>query len=377
MSDIRQDIEEIIKNNFKAIPIPASWLMLRILLHLLNKPVVTLAQTEEIAKRLSMPTPVEEALWFFHHNIGSLMHYANIPSMQDTVICDPQVIFDSISKLIIDKFRYGNRALKPCEVDEFYQKGQFSLTHIKEKTEHQQSSRLTPDQLVDLLKHLNIIVEIKHDQEVSRSNQSEPKFIMPAVLKCASEDELNSPSSTEPEQRACPLMIHFESGFVPFGVFCASIAHLIAHEDSMSPKWRLCENQVMKNKIKFCIDRAFFATLISRPQYLEIQVSKHLHARSKTPLSDICSTVRQTVVKTLQTVISKMKYKPYVNIDTPLFSSKQTFDVAFTCCLDDSHSDHLMRVVEDTDDRYAECLKEELEIDLNDEHQVWFSEVRL
>ena len=73
MSDIRQDIEEIIKNNFPAIPIPASWLMFRILLHLLNKSVVSFAQCEEIAKRLSMPTPVEEALWFFHHNIGSLI----------------------------------------------------------------------------------------------------------------------------------------------------------------------------------------------------------------------------------------------------------------------------------------------------------------
>ena len=97
---------------------------------------------------------------------------------------------------------------------------------------------------------------------------------MPAVLKFASEEELE-PS---PLTQASPLMIHFESGFVPFGVFCASIAHLIAHQDSMSPKWRLCNDQVMKNKVTFCVDRAFFTTHISRPQYLEIQVyAIHTH----------------------------------------------------------------------------------------------------
>lgn len=71
-----------------------------------------------------------------------------------------------------------------------------------------------------------------------------------------------------------------------------------------------------------------------------------------------------------------MKYEPYTNVDTPLFSSEQPFDVAFTCCLDSSHSDHLMRVVEDDDSRYAECLKEKLEVMLNDEHRMWFGEVR-
>ena len=373
MSAIRKDIEGIMNHLFPAIPIPASWLMFRVVIHFLHKPVVSLAQCEMIANCLSMPTPVQEAIWFFHHNIGSLMHYPEIPSMQDTVICNPQVIFDSVSELIIDTFKISNRAIPATAVDNFRNKGQFSLSHIKDTTEHRRSGQLSLEQLVDLLKHLNILAEIKHDPESSEHTQSQPKFIMPAVLKFASEEELDPSPSTQ----ASPLMIHFDNGYVPFGVFCASIAHLIAYQDSISPKWRLCNDQVMRNKVTFCIDRGFFATLISRPQYLEIQVSYHPCIRRKTSLQNVCSTVRQTVVRTLQSMISQMKYKPYVNIDTPLFSSKQPFDVAFTCCLDDSHSDHLMRVVEDADDRYAECLKEEIEIDLNYEHHMWFAEVRI
>ena len=130
---IRKDMEEIIRNCFSATPIPASWLMFRIVLHLLNNPIVSLAQCEAIGRRLSMPTSVQEALWFFHHKIGSIMYYPEIPSMQDTVICDPQVIFDSISTLIIDRFDYGNRKLNPHDIDEFYRNGQFTMAQIEDK----------------------------------------------------------------------------------------------------------------------------------------------------------------------------------------------------------------------------------------------------
>ena len=372
MSDIRKDIEEIIKNNFPPIPVPASWLMFRIVLHLLNKPIVSLAQCKEIAKQLSMPTPVEEALWFFHHDVGSLMHYSKIPSMEDIVVCNPQVIFDSISELIIDNFQYGNRALKPCEVDEFIEKGQFSLSHIKEKTKCQQGDLLTLSQLVDVLKHHNILVEIKEEQI---SIQHEPKFLMPTVLKYASEEDLKLPMSSDCEQDTSPLMIQFQGGFVPFGIFCTSISHLIAHQDSMSPKWKVCREQVKRNKVQFSIDGSFVTTLISRAQYLEIRIEQPAKTRSKLSITQMYSIVRQTVVEALETVISKMKYKPFVHIETPSVSIHRQFDFAFSCCLDDSHGDHLMKVHKEEAMYFAECLKDNLNLDLKPKHLVWFNQV--
>ena len=369
MSDIRRDIEGIIKSFFPATPIPVSWLMFRIVLHLLNKPIVSLAQCEEIAKQLSMTSPVQEAIWFFHHDIGSLMHYSNIPSMEGTVVCNPQVIFDSISKLIIDKFKHGNRALNPGEVYEFQQKGLFTLSHIQDTTDNPQSSLLQLNQLVDVLKHHNILAEVKQDEEVPSSSEPEPepKFIMPAVMKYASEDELLSPSSTI---EATPsIFVHFAGGFVPFGVFCAGVAHLIAQLDSMSPRWQLCDDQVMRNKAKFNIDGAFFATLVSRPQYIMVHVEQHPKARCKTTLEFICSKVRKTVVQTLETVILNMKYKPYGILQA---SIEQPFELAFTCNLEDSHYDHLMMVTKDDSGHHARCLKSRIDFDLEDKHLIWF-----
>ena len=177
-------------------------------------------------------------------------------------------------------------------------------------------------------------------------------------------------------------MIRFEGGFVPFGVFSASIARLIARANSLSPKWSLHGKEVKKNKVKFLVAKAFIATLISRPHYLEIQIEKHPRARCKHSLAHICSTVRQTVVETLETTISKMKYWPQDSIAAEFLSSQRPFDLAFTCCLDDPepHSDHLMKVGEDENEYYGECLLDGddggLATDLGSEHLLWFGQVR-
>ena len=372
MSDIRQNIEHIIMNRFPATPIPVSWLMFRIVLQLLNKPIVSIAQCQKIAKQLSMTSPVEEALWFFHHDIGNLMHYSSIPSMEDMVICNPQVIFDSISKLIIDKFKYGNTALKQTEVDEFLQKGLFTLSHIRETTEHPESGLLKLDQLVDLLEELNILAEVKQDKDVASSNEPEPesKFIMPAVLKHASEDELAFPILPN-IVRATPVFIHFDMGFVPFGVFSASVAHFISHQSSTSLQWKLCDDHVRRNKLRFIIDNGFFVTLISRPQYFEVHVEQHLQSITKYSLSLICSAVLQTVVETIETVIAEMKYKPF---KTPFLPAERPFNLAFTCCLDDSHSDHLM-IVDSKNQHHVQCSKNHVAFRLPEEYLLWFDKV--
>ena len=366
MSPIREDIVNIIKNYFPPIPIPASWLMFRVVLHFLHKPVVSISECEMIANRLSMNSSVQDAIWFFHHNVGSLMHYPDIPSMKDLVICDVQVVFDSTSELIIDTFKFSNRDIPQTAVKDFLKKGQFYLAHIMDKTESHRENQLSLKQLVDLLKNRNIIAEIESDHEYSA--QSNPKFVMPAVLKEASEELLKLVNS---KQEASSLNIHFKSGFVPFGVFCASIANLIARQHSMSPSWRLCDEQMMKNKVKFCIDKSFIATLISRPQSLEIQVEKsYPNAKYNHSLSTICSTVQLEIVRTLKTVISKMKYKSFVDVDTD-----QPFNLAFQCNLDDSHSSHLM-IVDETS-YCGECLKLRIACVLNKKHLMWFSQVRI
>ena len=123
---------------------------------------------------------------------------------------------------------------------------QKSLSYFElKKTEQDRSTHLSPNQLVDVLKHNSILAEVKCDEENSTCSELiESKFIIPAVLKYASEEELKPSNSLE----ASPLMIYFKGGFVPFGVFSASIARLIALSESLTPKWHLHGKEVKRNK---------------------------------------------------------------------------------------------------------------------------------
>ena len=242
------------------------------------------------------------------------------------------------------------------------------MSRIQDTIEHPQRDLLELNQLVDVLEHHNILAEIKQADP-----QAERKFVMPAVMKYAAEDELFSPSSMS-EAMPSPVVIHFPGGFVPFGVFCAGIAHLIAQLDSLSPQWQLCDDQVMRNKIRFIIDGAFFATLVSRPQYIMVHVEQHPKARCKSTLEVICSKVRKTVVQSLETVILNMKYKPYGTFQV---SMAQPFELAFTCNLEDSHSDHFMIVTKDNSGHHAKCLKSHINFDLEDRHIIWFKVRRI
>ena len=376
MSPIRKDIEKIIMNMFSKVDIPASWLMFRIILHILHKPVVSVTECEKIAKRLSMATPVREAIWFFHHNIGSLMHYPDIPSMKNIVICDTQVIFDSTSELIIDTFKVSNRDIPQTAVKDFKEKGQFSLEHIKDRTEGHRKNQLSLEQLVDLLKSRNILAEIKPEQESSeqltaQANLCQPKLVMPAILKYASEEELKLTTSLNPTQEASPLVIQFEGGFVPFGVFCASTSNLIARQESLKPKWKVLYKHIRRNRVTFNIRGGYCVALISLPQYIEIRVSRQEQGtRCNRTLKETCSNVKQIVVESIETVVSKMKYRAIDN--SPLISTKQLLHFGFTCCLN-KHDEHLMRVVKEDDDIFAECCISEEEIKLQESHLVWFN----
>ena len=402
MSAIREDIEGKIRKYFPSFVIPVSWLMFRTVLHLLNKPVITRALCKEIATKLSVKQEIEVVLWFFHHNVGTLMHYSNIPSMKDIVICNPQVIFDSISKLIINKFRYDEKRssnIKQHEVDYFYETGQFSLSHIKDitgcpydqkTTESQETCLLNLEQLIDLLKHLNIIAEVKHDnkedksevkekskelkdesnKEAKNSKSYDPKFIMPAVLKYEELEPLK-PSAASTELHASPLMFHFEGGFVPFGVFSASVARLIASNDL---EWHLCKDQVKRNKVMFFVGGAFRVSFISQPQWLKVTVSKDSGARMQISELDIYPIVRQVLSETVSTVVSNMQYKSYAARFSPC---KQSFTLAFICtCKEGSSSDHPMKVLKDKDGQYyAKCCKQEGNPrNLYNEHTIWFTE---
>ena len=355
LENVRKRLENIIKQEFDDWPIPASWLMFSIFLRKMGKRTMSLLQCYKIGNRLKV-TSTDEALWFLHHCVGILMHFPEIEEIKDIVICDPQVVFDSVTELILNSFTFEKVSKPAC--DKFKRTGQFCFKDIQKIAKNLKSDSLSLPKLVKLLEYHNIIAPIRpggplpsnsFPLSLERSLQSDAYqeenvvYFMPAVLRHAEEEELHmEQNSVNP----IPLMICFKCGFVPIGVFCATITSLVAQKDSLG--WILqepCKNHsqdnyiLCKNKVTFRINAAYDVTLISKAKRYEIHITCiSTTVTDKATLVEVCSHVLETVCDTLEQVISKMKYKESL---IPSSSDQNVYELGFKCP-EHPNSDHLV-----------------------------------
>ena len=360
LTKVQQRLEDVIKQEFDNFPIPASWLMFNIFLRKMGNRTMSLLQCHEIADRLEVKD-TDEALWFLHHYVGTLMHFPDVEEIKDVVICDPQVVFDSVTDLILNSFNLKKVSKSAC--DKFKETGQFSFKDIQKIAKNSKSDSLPLPQLVKLLEYLSIIARVTPESPscsiISPSSSVPPStglttqsdtnqnrkeklvYFMPAVLRLANEEELYvKQTPTDP----APLMIRFKCGFVPVGVFCAIIASLVARKYTL--RWCLQEPHkhpskegshiLCKNKVTFRVNGAYDVSLISKPKRCEI----HIACISSTDmtLEKICHHVQKTVCDTLDQVISKMKYKQYL---TSSLSDEPLYELGFKCP-EHPNDDHLV-----------------------------------
>ena len=347
---IQKRLEEVILQEFNELPIPASWLMFGLFLRRMGKHLVSLSLCEEIGRRLQV-SDVREAIWFLHHCIGVLMYYPDVEELKDVVICDPQIVFDSVTELILKTFKL--KVVRKVACDKFKKTGQFSFNDIQKLSEKLKSGILSLPQLVKLLEHLNIIARVSSPDSsteessapLSKTSQSASRvpvcnksvvYFMPAVLPSAQESELNmSHNTVDP----APLLIRFKSGIIPVGVFCASIASLVARKDQLG--WIFMEPltsgyTLYKNRVTFRVNRysgSYDVTLISKPKQYEAHITLCSPSTSDGPSHDICKHVLETVCHTLDHVISKIKHKEYFTLLSSNHpnKSKTPYELGFHC----------------------------------------------
>ncbi len=415
---LRLFLENRIRHHFKKIPIPCSWLIFSLCLRRRIQRLSTLNSCYRLARQLGMaPWETKLALWFFHHYAGILMYFPDIPELENMVISDVQIIFGSVTNMIVHTFQFGNTT--DAAQEWFRKTGQFLLKDVKEALHHQQKNEdlvtfvawkdimvalvkyhdiwtagpsdssqdikefevedlqralsevandhIPIDQLVIVLEHLHIIVPIKQSTPSpsrSRSGQSSNVFyFMPCILQNASEEELLKFFESEPLPLVpAPLMIRYECGYVPLGVFPALTANLVGHD-----QLDLIVKGIRKNRIQFRFGSDFdTVTLISRPKFYQVCIRRVPGAI--TPIHIVCGVIREIVEEALETVTSRMNCALSV-------SYQFSFECPSHPCKDhlcvvkkDNASPRFMCCIEDSDD--PQPLKMERQ------HLVWFNKVR-
>ena len=357
---VRKFLERGIHRHFKKLRIPASWLVFSLCLRGRTERIASLDDCHQLARQFHMPSKETMiALWFLHHYAGVLMYFPDLPELKYTVICDTQIIYDSVTNLIINTFKFGS--VSKCASERFRETGQFSLEDIRGATSNISGDYIPLNQLVKLLEHLNIIAPIvqdnSHPSQTKPIQSSKVTYFMPCVLQNASCEELNIYSCYNPYLPAS-LMIRYKCGFVPLGIFPAIIAHLVGH----SPL-KLIEDNIKKNCVQFQYgtDRDT-VTLIYRTKYFEIHIKREHTVVTQT--HEVCLAVQKIIESTLNAVSSRMNY---------VFSLH--YQLSFKC---PSHpgEDHLCVV--DSIPCKMGCLKNAKnpqQVDMQSQHLVWFGKV--
>ena len=360
---IQKVLEDQMKHSFKKLTIPVSWLIFSVCLRKKAVRFTSLQSCLDLAKLLNIPSDEAKlAIWFLHHQAGLLMHFPDLPELRDSVICDLQIVYDSVTHLIVNTYKCGH--VHQAASERFQQTGQFSLQDIREAIVDTSGDYIPLDKLIELLKHLNIIAQIAPTVSDSSAVKSGVVYFMPCVLPNAPSAELKVSHKSSPGKvLPYPLMIRFKCGFVPTGVFTAMMANL-ASQQSL----KMIVNGIRKNRVQFYFGKAFdMVTLICKAKHFEIHISRRPAAKTST--HEVCTAVRDLIQCTLERVASRFNYTFSLN-----------YQLAFECPLPTHEGrDHLC-VVEsgDTCPDVMVCLhdpKNIIPVDMEPQHLVWFGKV--
>ncbi|XP_019860629.1 PREDICTED: uncharacterized protein LOC109588965 [Amphimedon queenslandica] len=310
---LRSLLHEAITKKFEELKIPASWCALSLRLRKSKRKLFNYRTCFQLAQECGIKDTEEfkNVLWYLHHRVGIIMHYPNVAGLEDIIITDLQLVFDRITNLITTCFTFEQ--LKSAAVrKEFHKNGRFSESQLDKIALQEKGNPLNTKRLVALLKHLYIVagpMKTKVDQKTVNY------YFMPCALKPAGVEREERDGSVSP----APLLICFECGYTPVGVFCCLVVYLLDQQTDQVLEWKLTGNDQYRNRITFQVGQYYDSvTLISHATYLEVWVQQQMNPS----LNDLCEKILSSLDKGLVTVTQSLHYT---------YKSKHMFGVPCTC----------------------------------------------
>ena len=300
-------LREVIDNRFSAVELPSSWLFFHLLLRhrYENLPgVCTLSECQELAKGCHLDEKdVPQVLRYIHQHLGTILFYEEVPGLNKLVICDPNVLFESIYQLVAVSF--GGSRNHHTSAAELRKTGEIPSKVLERITSQPSSSLLTNEHIIELLKHFKILTEFVSDERIA--------YFMPCLLHPNNSLEL----SCEALKVLWPpsLLVRFNGNYIPIGVFSALVVKL------SESSWEPDRETRYRNHILFHTDGVFPVELIVHPAYLEfrIRITNYKEEEPK-DIHEFCMVVRKRVVDTLKAILGLHQH-----------TKKAKFQLGFYC----------------------------------------------
>ena len=281
---------------------PSSWLIFSLILREKHKSsrVLRLKDCFKIAQEcgISNQEELKTALSFIHSRLG-LVRYFDVDGLNSLVVVDPQILFDKITRLIVETFSGENASHKEIEdlkkgiisqpvmerisvrpsesvrdqsllntnhkkIKELHKKGIISRAAIKRISEgSSEDAQLPFTWLTKLLNHRRLAALFK--------DQYGEKYFFPSALCHISKAQDPSAGSTHPNTPPKAL-IAFETGFCPRGIAGALIKCLMTNEMNSNQRWCLLPHKIFRNQVSFRIEAYGNISLKILPTHLEVSL---------------------------------------------------------------------------------------------------------
>ena len=292
---IRTAVEKVVETGDYRMRSPAHWMIYSLVVRQLQNRIESYDECFAIAKECGIRDTNEfnEALHFIHTKMG-LVRYFPHEDLKDLIIVDPQILFEKVTELIVETFTF-EKDYKLSNVEIFKNMGIFNLSdfiRISSRT----GQNLTAPLFAQLLEHLRIAARFQQN--------SETKYFLPCVLTHAQAKQSDDTSILP------PLIVAFQCGYCPKGLFGTLITYLISNEMQSDFEWEFDTEKIYRDEVCFQVGPYDTVTIRFLPTHLEITCvdSNPKVLRINCTKESICQEVFQSVEKGIKAVTSAIKY---------------------------------------------------------------------
>ena len=277
--------KKIISSCHDKVKLPIAWFGFEILVRRSShNGILSLAKCKECAKKFDIKGDAFSAALhhLVHHNM--FLYYPEV--LPQTVFCDPQVVLTIVTELVQYHHKLTNDPDKSaaCESDlVFFRDGVVTEAVLRKVGEKHFQEFFTPQDLIQLLVSLHAIAEISKGQ-----------YLMPALLPRLFMSKFRLSKSF--------LVIAFDHGCIPSGLFCCVVAHLL----SLPNRWKLFMKRdkpfaVYRNLISFVLKATTeMVTIVDMFSFVEVHVDK---ASRK-----LCRKIRDCIHDAIESACTVLKY---------------------------------------------------------------------
>ena len=220
---IRKEIHNLTLHKL-AFKTPVTWVLFRKVLQKLEKKVMSMGEVCKIGAACEIPVEDVPKVLTFYHELGVLLFYGHIKSLQDQVIVDPKWLVKQLGNLLTLPGK--EKAGDPSMWSLLRSKGILLESLFQEVWKNDQ--HLKPSTMMDLLIHFLLAAPVPCTGKHHRS-ASVKEFFLPAMMEMFK----GNPSIVESNgsTKAASLYIIFNMGFVPPGFFTRLITTLSMYKE--------------------------------------------------------------------------------------------------------------------------------------------------